>query len=55
MNNLREQGKAILFVSHRMEEIFEIADRLGFINDLDISEEDKAKVFYKNAEIFLDH
>jgi rhamnose transport system ATP-binding protein len=31
--NLREQGVAIIFISHRMEEIFEIADRVTVLRD----------------------
>ncbi|MDQ3779425.1 MAG: sugar ABC transporter ATP-binding protein [Chloroflexota bacterium] len=30
---LREQGVAILFISHRMEEVFEIADRVTILRD----------------------
>ena len=33
MRNLKAQGKAILFVSHRMEEIYQIADRLTIFRD----------------------
>jgi rhamnose transport system ATP-binding protein len=31
--HLREQGVAILFISHRMEEVFEIADRVTILRD----------------------
>jgi rhamnose transport system ATP-binding protein len=31
--NLRQQGVAILFISHRMEEVFEIADRVTILRD----------------------
>jgi rhamnose transport system ATP-binding protein len=31
--NLREQGVAILFISHRMEEVFQIADRVTVFRD----------------------
>ena len=32
-NTLREQGVAILFISHRLEEVFEIADRISVFRD----------------------
>lgn len=32
-NTLRKQGVAILFISHRMEEVFEIADRVTVFRD----------------------
>lgn len=32
-NRLREQGVAILFISHRMEEVFAIADRVSVLRD----------------------
>lgn len=32
-NTLRQQGVAILFISHRMEEVFEIADRVSVFRD----------------------
>ncbi len=32
-NTLREQGVAILFISHRMEEVFEISDRITVLRD----------------------
>ncbi|MEZ4673822.1 MAG: sugar ABC transporter ATP-binding protein [Caldilineaceae bacterium] len=32
-NTLREQGVAILFISHRMEEVFSIADRVTALRD----------------------
>jgi rhamnose transport system ATP-binding protein len=32
-NTLREQGVAILFISHRMEEVFEISDRVTVFRD----------------------
>jgi rhamnose transport system ATP-binding protein len=31
--NLRQQGVAILFISHRIEEVFEIADRVTILRD----------------------
>ena len=31
--NLRDMGKAIVYVSHRMEEVFEVADRVTVIKD----------------------
>lgn len=33
MKKLRDEGKALLFVSHRMEEIFRIADRITIFRD----------------------
>ncbi len=33
MNNLREQGVAILFISHRLEEVFSISDRISIFRD----------------------
>lgn len=33
VTNLRQQGVAILFISHRMEEVFEIADRVTILRD----------------------
>ncbi len=32
-NTLREQGVAILFISHRMEEVFQISDRITVLRD----------------------
>lgn len=32
-NTLREQGVAILFISHRMEEVFSISDRITILRD----------------------
>lgn len=32
-NTLRQQGVAILFISHRMDEVFEIADRVSVFRD----------------------
>src|SRR6185312_17276277 len=33
VRRLREQGVAILFVSHRLEEVFELADRITILRD----------------------
>ena len=33
VRDLRDQGVAILFVSHRMEEVFEIADKVTVFRD----------------------
>jgi len=33
ITNLRDMGKAIVYVSHRMEEVFEVADRVTVIKD----------------------
>jgi ribose transport system ATP-binding protein len=33
ISNLRDMGKAIVYVSHRLEEVFEIADRVTVIKD----------------------
>ncbi len=33
VRELREQGKAIIFISHRMDEIFEIGDRVTVLRD----------------------
>ena len=33
MKQLRAEGKALLFVSHRMEEIFQVADRITILRD----------------------
>jgi rhamnose transport system ATP-binding protein len=33
VTNLRERGVAVLFISHRMEEVFEIADRVTILRD----------------------
>jgi rhamnose transport system ATP-binding protein len=33
INTLRSQGVAILYISHRMEEVFEIADRVTVLRD----------------------
>lgn len=33
MRQLKKEGKALLFVSHRMEEIFQIADRITILRD----------------------
>ena len=33
ISSLREQGVAILFISHRMDEVFEIADRVTILRD----------------------
>jgi ABC-type sugar transport system ATPase subunit/ribose/xylose/arabinose/galactoside ABC-type transport system permease subunit len=36
MRQLRDQGKALAFIGHRMEEIFEICDRITVLRDGDI-------------------
>lgn len=38
IRNLREQGKAIIYVSHRMEEIFQICDRITVFRDGELVE-----------------
>jgi len=49
--HLKESGRAIVYVSHRMEEIFEIADRVTVIKDarrvgtLPVKETDTGKLF----------
>jgi rhamnose transport system ATP-binding protein len=45
LNTLRAQGVAILFISHRMDEVFEIADRITIFRDGQwVSSEPRAKV-----------
>lgn len=52
MQNLNEQGITILYISHRLEEIFNIADRVTVMRDgkvvttKNIDEVDKAKLIY---------
>ena len=43
MNNLREQGTAIVFISHRLEEIFDICDRITVLRDGELIGERKPK------------
>jgi L-arabinose transport system ATP-binding protein len=38
IHNLREQGKAIIYVSHRMEEIFQVCDRVTVLRDGELVE-----------------
>ena len=33
VRRLREEGTAIMFISHRLEELFEIADRVTVLRD----------------------
>lgn len=33
VNNIREKGTAIIFISHRLEELYEIADRVTILRD----------------------
>jgi rhamnose transport system ATP-binding protein len=33
VSNLRERGVAVVFISHRMEEVFEVADRVTILRD----------------------
>lgn len=33
INKLRDEGKAIIYISHRMEEIFEITDKIAVLRD----------------------
>lgn len=50
MRSLREQGVAIIFISHHLEEIFEICDRITVLRDgeyvssCDVSEVDQARL-----------
>ena len=43
MRNLREQGTAIVFISHRLEEIFDICDRITVLRDGELIGERKPK------------
>ncbi len=51
ITHLKETGKAIVYVSHRMEEVFSIADRVTVIKDArkvgtaDIADMDSAKIY----------
>jgi ribose transport system ATP-binding protein len=61
INQWKEQGKAIVFVSHRMEEIFQIGDRysvlrngktVGAGNIEDVNEKELIKLMIKKESVF---
>jgi ribose transport system ATP-binding protein len=61
INQWKEQGKAILFVSHRMEEIFQIADRYVVLRNgvsvgtgkiEDVTENELVKLMIDNDSVF---
>ncbi len=33
INNIRQKGVSVIYISHRMEEIFELADRVTVLRD----------------------
>lgn len=49
-NNLKEQGVSIIYISHRLEEVFELCDRVtvlkdgGYVNTVSISDINKQKL-----------
>lgn len=53
LNQLRDQGKAIIYISHRLDEVFEICDRVTVLRDgqlvdsLDVKSVDKAQLVRK--------
>ena len=53
VNDLREHGVAMMFVGHRMEEIFRVADRISVLRDGELAGTERADVLTHDRAVQL--